>query len=60
MVSTQSVTLVNQFDPEDLIIVERENSASVFNKLAQQEIENWLENYSLGEAWEKNIIGGRP
>lgn len=60
IISTQSVTLVNQFNPEDLIIVERMNGASVFKKLSQQEIESWLENYSLGEAWEKNIIGGRP
>jgi len=60
IISTQSVTLVNQFTPDDLIIVERQNGSSVFKKLTYQEIESWLENYSLGEAWEKNIIGGRP
>lgn len=60
IISTQSVTLVNQFGPEDLIIVERKEGSSVFKKLSQEEIEPWLENYSLGEAWEKNIIGGRP
>ena len=60
IISTQSVTLVNQFNPDDLIIVERKNGSSVFKKLTLQEIDVWLENYSLGEAWEKNIIGGRP
>lgn len=60
IISTQSVTLVNQFTPDDLIVVERKNGSSVFKKLSQQETDSWLENYSLGEAWEKNIIGGRP
>lgn len=60
IISTQSVTLVNQFNPEDLIIVERRDGSSAFKKLTLKEIEDWLENYSLGEAWEKNIIGGRP
>jgi predicted ATPase len=60
IVSTQSVTLVNQFDPEDLVIVERENGASIFRRPDETEIEGWLEGYSLGELWEKNVLGGRP
>ncbi|MDN5201844.1 AAA family ATPase [Fulvivirgaceae bacterium BMA10] len=60
IVSTQSVTLVNQFNYEDLIIVERLNKGSSFRRLQQIEIESWLEDYSLGDAWEKNILGGRP
>jgi predicted ATPase len=60
IISTQSVTLINQFVPEDLIIVERENNVSVFKRLSEAQIEAWLDNYSIGEVWEKNIIGGRP
>lgn len=60
IVSTQSVTLVNQFDPEDLIIVERENGASTFRRPDEEDIAGWLEGYSLGELWEKNVLGGRP
>lgn len=60
IITTQSVTLVNQFNLEDLIIVERKGGESIFKKLNLHEIESWLENYSLGDAWEKNIIGGRP
>ena len=58
--STQSVSLVNQFGPEDIIVVDREAGASTFRRLAAQEIAGWLEEYGLGDLWEKNILGGRP
>ncbi len=60
IVSTQSVTLVNQFTPEDLIIVEREDGQSVLKRFTDQEIASWLDDYGMGDLWEKNIIGGRP
>ncbi|HNU93106.1 MAG TPA: AAA family ATPase [Spirochaetota bacterium] len=60
IVSTQSVTLVNQFGPEDLIIVDRESESSVFRRPAPNEIESWLDDYALGDIWEKNLMGGRP
>lgn len=60
LVATQSVTLVNQFTPESVWVVERENRESVFKHLESADMSAWLENYSLGELWEKNILGGRP
>lgn len=60
IISTQSVTLVNQFDPEDLIIVDRHERESTFRRPTSEEIASWLEDYSLGELWEKNLLGGRP
>jgi predicted ATPase len=60
IVSTQSVPLVNQFLPEDVIVVDREDNQSVFRRLKSEELEEWLEQYGLGELWEKNVIGGRP
>ncbi len=60
IVSTQSVTLVNQLAPEDLVIAERENEASVFRRFSSGEIASWMDEYSLGELWEKNVLGGRP
>ncbi len=60
IVSTQSVPLVNQFAPEDLIVVDREDGQSVFRRLDSRELDVWLEDYGLGELWEKNLIGGRP
>lgn len=60
IISTQSVTLVNQFSPDDIIVVELIDGESIFKRLPQDEIETWLDDYGLGELWEKNILGGRP
>jgi predicted ATPase len=60
LVSTQSVTLVNQFEPQDVVVVEREEGQSVFRRLDEADMTNWLDDYSLGDLWEKNVIGGRP
>ncbi|MDX2162350.1 MAG: AAA family ATPase [bacterium] len=60
IVSTQSVPLINQLDPEDLIVVEREDQQSVFTRLNSDQLSGWLEEYGLGDLWEKNVLGGRP
>jgi len=60
IIATQSVTLVNQFEPEDILIVDRDENQSVFRRLSAEEIKLWLEDYGLGDLWEKNLLGGRP
>ncbi|MEQ9902084.1 AAA family ATPase [Pectobacterium punjabense] len=60
IVSTQSVELVNEFEAEDLIVVDKHLGASTFKRLDQNALQDWLEDYSLGELWKKNILGGRP
>lgn len=60
IVATQSVTLINQLLPEHVWVVDRENKQSVFRHLKSADMTSWLEDYSLGELWEKNILGGRP
>ena len=61
IVSTQSVELLNNFQPEDVVVVQRENDASVFKRLDAEELADWLtEDYSLGELWKRNVLGGRP
>jgi predicted ATPase len=60
VISTQSVTLVNQFGPQDIWVVDRKGQQSVFKHLADSDIETWLDDYAVGELWEKNVIGGRP
>ena len=65
VVSTQSVTLVNQLDPEDVVVVDRVTGEqgrgeSVFRRFTSDEIASWLDDYALGELWEKNVLGGRP
>lgn len=60
IVSTQSVTLINQLKPDSIIVVERNEEQSTFRRLNEGELDSWLEDYGLGDMWEKNVIGGRP
>ena len=60
IISTQSMNLVDNFNPQDILVVDRKENATVFNRLNPEELSSWLEDYSLGEIWEKNIIGGQP
>jgi predicted ATPase len=60
LLATQSVTLMNQFELGDLIVVERRDGTSVFERPDPERLSDWLEEYSLGELWEKNLLGGRP
>ncbi len=60
IVATQSVTLVNHFDPEDLLITEMHEGTSTIHRLDAEALSAWLEEYALGELWEKNVLGGRP
>lgn len=60
IVSTQSVPLVNQFSPEAVIVVDRKDRQSTFQRLDPDTLAHWLDDYGVGDLWEKNIIGGRP
>lgn len=60
IVATQSASLVDCFDPEDVVVVERSGRTSEFRRLDERQFSEWLEEYSLAELWEKNVIGGRP
>jgi len=60
IVSTQSVELVNELEPEDIIVVDQEDGASTFRRFDEEELAGWLEEYTLGEIWKMNVLGGRP
>lgn len=64
IVSTQSAELLSAFQPEDVIVVDRKmdavSSFSEFKRLASEDLKGWLEDYTLGELWKRNILGGRP
>ncbi len=60
IVATQSVPFVDCFDPSDIVIVDRENRSTTFRQLNEEDLKEWLDDYSLSELWEKNVLGGRP
>ncbi len=60
IVATQSVELVHELAPEDVVVVDRENGTSVFERLDSERLGEWLKDYALGDLWKMNILGGRP
>jgi len=58
IVSTQSAALIDHFQPEDVILVERKNGESIFSRPDTEKLKIWLEEYSLGDIWSRNIIEG--
>jgi predicted ATPase len=60
ILATQSVTLLDNFAPKDIIVAENDGRQTIFKRLDEAELKGWLEDYSIGELWEKNVLGGRP
>ncbi|HUY33372.1 MAG TPA: AAA family ATPase [Pirellulales bacterium] len=60
IVSTQSPLLLDHFQPEDVLVADRVHGGTQLTRLESTRLATWLEDYSLGQLWEKNEIGGRP
>jgi len=60
IISTQSALLLNEFNPADIIVVQRADDQSEFRRLDPEQLSGWLADYTLGELWQKNLLGGRP
>ena len=60
LVSTQSSTFLDSFEPEDIVVVELDGKATKFDRPDAEKLAAWLEDYSLGQVWQKNVIGGGP
>ena len=60
LLSTQSSSFIDNFEPEDIVVVDRGEAGSTFRRPDPESLASWLEEYTLGETWEKNVIGGGP
>ena len=60
IVSTQSSLLLDHFEPEDVLVADRIDGTTQLTRLESSSLKSWLEDYSLGQLWEKNVLGGRP
>lgn len=60
ILATQSVTLLNYFEPNNIIVANNDGIKTEFKRLENDVFQAWLEEYSIGELWEKNVLGGRP
>jgi hypothetical protein len=54
------MSLVNQFEPAEIVVTERKDRESTYRRLDAAALADWLEEHSLSDLWETNVIGGRP
>ncbi|MEX1229082.1 MAG: AAA family ATPase [Planctomycetaceae bacterium] len=60
IISTQSPTLLDYFDPNQIVVVNRKDGRSTFERLNPQDYAEWIDDYSVGELWQKNVVQGGP
>lgn len=60
LLATQSNALIDQFRPEEVVVAERVKGATELRRLNPTELAGWLEDYSLGQLFDMNVLGGRP
>ncbi len=60
IVSTQSVELLNALNPEEVVVVNRHDGESVMERLDADALKDWLADYTVGELWRMNVLGGTP
>lgn len=60
LLATQSSFFLDQFETEDVVVVDRRASSTEFRRLDTASLRDWLAEYSLAELWEKNVLGGGP
>jgi len=58
LIATQSPLILDQFALEDIVVVNRKDGQSTFDRLQRYEFDQWLDDYSLGQLWTKNVIQG--
>ena len=61
IVATQSPILVNSFEIDELFVLEMERGRTEAKKFHRKQFQAWLDDdYSPGELWRINLLGGRP
>ena len=61
IVATQSPLLVDEFALDEIFVLDLREGRTEFNKLTQDDYRSWIDdNFTPGELWQKNLLGGRP
>ena len=61
IVTTHSKNLIDRLweDPESVIVCEKDfDSSTEFRRMPTEELKEWMEDYELGQLWEKGVLGG--
>ncbi|MCX6361662.1 MAG: AAA family ATPase [Armatimonadetes bacterium] len=65
IVATQSPLFIRNYEPSNVVVAEREESSerrgsTTLRRLDPDALAGWLEDFDLGELYEKNVTGGYP
>ena len=60
VVATQSPRFVDSFGLDEIIVLELRDGRTEFRRLDSHEFQRWIDEFSPGQLWEKNVLGGRP
>lgn len=60
IVATQSPSFLDEFQVSDVVVADHDGERSRFERLDEQGLQEWLEQYTLGQLWQKNVLGGGP
>ena len=61
IVATQSPLLVDVFEVDEIVVLDRHDGRSVFRRLDADTYRTWLDDsFTPGELWQKNLLGGCP
>ena len=60
IVATQSPLLVDAFDIDEILVLEAQDGKSSVQRFDEERYKEWLSEYTTGELWQKNLLGGRP
>jgi predicted ATPase len=58
ILATQSADLISHFLPEDIITVDQSGGETKFNRLNSNDLQQWLEDYTIDDLWKRDIITG--
>ena len=60
ILATQSPLLVDCFELDEMLVLELHDDATVFRQLDSDQYTQWLDDFTTGELWQQNLLGGRP
>ena len=60
IVATQSPRFVDSFDLDEIVVLELRDGRTECHRLEAHEYQHWIDEFSPGQLWEKNLLGGRP
>ena len=58
--ATQSPLLVDSFELGQVFVLEAPVGRTRVTRPSESQLRAWLDEFSVGELWQKNLLGGRP